>query len=78
MAERLEVGSAEYISEVFQYHAPDADQRLAYELLREKARDFASAISTLCPASADRTDALRKLRECVMTANASIALKGRA
>lgn len=78
MNERLEVGSTDYINEVFQYHSPDEDQRKAYELLREKARDFASAISTLCPTSADRSDALRKLRECVMTANASIALKGRA
>lgn len=76
--ERLAVGSLDYINEVFQYHAPDADQVVAYEKLRSSARDFAKAIADLCPASADRTDALRKLRECVMTANASIALKGRA
>ncbi len=76
--DRLEVGSKEYIDEVFQYHAPDEDQRVSYEKLRSSARDFAGAIAALCPASADRTDAFRKLRECVMTANASIALKGRA
>ena len=75
---RLDVGSAEYIAEVFTYHAPDEEQRKRYEVLRESARNFARDIAACCPASADRSDAFRKLRECVMTANASIALKGRA
>lgn len=75
---RFDVGSAEYIAEVFTYHAPDDEQRKRYEVLRESARSFARDLVACCPASADRTDALRKLRECVMTANASIALKGRA
>jgi hypothetical protein len=75
--DRLDVGSEEYIGEVFTYHAPDEEQRKKYEVLRESARTFARDLAACCPPSADRTDAFRKLRECVMTANASIALRGR-
>lgn len=75
---RLDVGSEEYISEVFVYHAPDEDQRKRYEVLRASAKNFARDVAACCPPSADRTDAFRKLRECLMTANAAIALKGRA
>lgn len=75
---RLEVGSEDYIHEVFTYHAPSELQRALYEQLREAARTFAATLTVCCPASADKTDAFRKLRECVMVANASIALKGRA
>lgn len=75
---RFDVGSTEYISEVFTYHAPNDEQRKRYEVLRESARNFARDLAACCPPSADRTDAFRKLRECVMTANASIALNGRA
>lgn len=64
------------LREIFTYHAPDADQQVAYEKLRNAAYDFAAALVELTPASADQTAALRKLRECVMTANAAIALKG--
>jgi len=64
------------LRDIFTYHAPDADQQVAYEKLRNAAYDFAVALTELTPPSADQTAALRKLRECVMTANAAIALKG--
>ena len=57
----------------FTYHAPTSDQLVAYEKIRGDARSFANTINELVPDSADKTAALRKLRECVMTANAAIA-----
>jgi hypothetical protein len=61
----------------FTYHAPSGDDLVAYEKLRNSAKDFAKAINDLCPESADKTAAIRKLREATMTANASIACKGK-
>lgn len=60
---------------LFTYHAPSADQQVRYQTLRDAARDFAYILVHACPESNDRTDAIRKLRECVMIANASIALE---
>lgn len=60
----------------FTYHAPSADDLVAYDKLRNSAKEFAHAINDLCPDSADKTAAIRKLREATMTANASIACKG--
>jgi len=57
------------------YHAPHGDQPERYELIRSKARELAIVIIENTPSSADQTAAIRKLRECVMTANASIALE---
>jgi hypothetical protein len=66
----------ENVTDVFSYHAPDADQLVAYEKLRTEARQFAKAIIELVPVCADQQAALRHVREAVMTANAAIALKG--
>jgi len=57
----------------FQYHSPKGDQAERYVLIREKANDLARILICNVPPSADRTASLRKLRECVMTANAAIA-----
>ncbi len=65
------------LQEIFKYHAPDADQQVAYEKLRTEAREFALAILELVPSSADQTAAIRLVRQAVMTANAGIALRGR-
>lgn len=59
----------------FTYHPPDADQVESYKLLREAGLMMARSIVLLCPPSADRSAALRKVREAVMTANAAIACK---
>lgn len=69
--------TAKDLEELFEYHPPDAEQVQRYALIRKAAREFAGIIIRTTPASADQTAALRKLRECVMTANASIALKGK-
>lgn len=57
----------------FIYHSPTSDQPERYEKIRNKAKELAMIIFESCPDSADRTTAIRKLREAVMTANASIA-----
>ena len=62
--------------ELFTYHSPKGDQQDRYERVRYAARQFAEILVDCVPESADRTVAIRKLRECVMTANAAIALEG--
>lgn len=57
----------------FTYHPPVGDQQERYVKLREKAKELAFLIAASTPASADQSAALRKLRECIMTANAAIA-----
>lgn len=68
---------SEKLDDIFTYHPPTTEQVLLYEMLRRQAKNFALAIIACCPASADRTAAIRKTREALMTANASIALDGR-
>lgn len=65
------------LDHIFTYHAPDDDQRVAYERLRSSAKDFAKAILDLTPTCADQMAAIRHVREALMTANAAIALGGR-
>jgi hypothetical protein len=62
------------INSAFTYHAPKDDQTARYITVRETAKQFAHLLDQLCPPSSERTLALRKLQECVMWANASIAM----
>lgn len=57
----------------FTYHALKGNQGDRYIAIRDKAKELAVLIVASTPSSADQTAAIRKLRECVMTANASIA-----
>lgn len=61
------------LTELFTYHAPTDEQKIAYAAIRSSALALARTIDGCCPAGPDRTTAIRKLREAVMTANASIA-----
>lgn len=63
------------IENVFSYHAPKGDQPERYEAIRNAAKLLAITIVQNTPKSADQTAAIRKVREAVMTANASIALE---
>lgn len=63
------------IENIFSYHAPKGDQPERYEAIRNAAKLLGVTIVQNTPKSADQTAAIRKLRECVMTANASIALE---
>jgi hypothetical protein len=57
----------------FTYHAPKGDQPERYVSLRNKARELAEMIVSLCPESRERSLALTKVEESVFWANASIA-----
>ncbi|MFC5861108.1 hypothetical protein ACFPT7_02255 [Acidicapsa dinghuensis] len=61
----------------FSYHAPEGDDLERYAKLRSAGKVFAETINECCPESADKTAAVRKVREAVMTANASIACRGK-
>ena len=64
------------IDNVFSYHAPEGDQPQRYEAIRAAAKNLAQVIVDNTPPCADQSAALRHVREAVMTASASIALKG--
>lgn len=63
------------IEDWFTYHAPHGDQQARYERIRATAKTLAYVIKTSTKPGADQSAAYRLLRECVMTANASIALE---
>lgn len=67
----------ELIEDLFTYHAPTEGQEPHYLMIREAAMNFALVLIINTPESPDQTTAIRKLRECVMTANAAIALGGK-
>ena len=64
------------IEQLFTYRAPDADQVERIDRIRNAAKALGHIIVENTPKSADRSAAIRKLREAVMTANASIVLRG--
>ncbi len=65
-----------FLAEIFKYQQLDADQEVKLGQLRATALAFAKAVMIFCPPSEDQRAALRKVREALMTATASIALKG--
>lgn len=65
------------LEDIFSYHQPAGGDAERYNLIRAAALRFAEVILDNTPASPDQTAAIRKLREAVMTANASIALRGK-
>lgn len=73
--QKLEPSMDPQIEAWFTYHAPTEDQQARYVELRAAAKNMAYAIKYCTKPSADQSAAFRLLRECVMTANASIALE---
>lgn len=65
------------LDHIFTYHAPKDDQPERYEKIRNAAKEFALVVLENTPPGADTSACIRKIREVVMTANASIALDGR-
>jgi hypothetical protein len=63
------------LDKFFTYHPPKGDQPDRYAEIRANALHMARVINENCPDGPDKSAAIRKLRECVMTANASIALE---
>lgn len=75
--ERPLTGTEDWLNEVFTYHPSTSEiQKKAYENVRYAAKEFARVVATHTPKCADQSAALRKIREAVMVANASIALEG--
>lgn len=70
----MRIDNDDAVDHLFTYHAPFGTQTDRYEEIRRHARLFARQIMAQCPASEERTLALRDLQRCVMMANASIAL----
>jgi len=66
----------EKLNEIFTYHPATPVTGPKFEHLREAARHFAKVILLNVPAGADRTCALRHVRDAVMTANAGVSLDG--
>lgn len=64
------------LESVFTYHSPSPEQLPKYAAIREAAKVYAKVLFDNVPACADRTVALRLVRESVMTANAAVALNG--
>lgn len=62
---------------MFTYHKPTDDQVGRMDLLRIHARVLMREIFGCCPASPDKAAAVKKLREAIMWANASIVLEGK-
>lgn len=67
-----------WLQDVFEYHQVEGDQVARIAAIRGAALELARVICRVCPSSADRSAAVRKVREAVHAANASIALDGRA
>lgn len=67
----------EHVDNWFTYHAPTPDQLPKYEKIREAGKKLATVILENTPASADQSDAIRSVRNAVMTANAAIACGGK-
>jgi hypothetical protein len=63
----------EDINNWFTYHKPEADQLKSYEVIRSCAKMLAEDFNEACPDCADKTAAMRKLRETVMAMNLAIA-----
>ena len=68
--------SAEILAELFKYHAPTDVTIPKFAAINQAAKNFAEVVLQNCPASADRSAAIRLIRDAHMTANAAIALNG--
>lgn len=69
-------GELQDIEALFVYHQPVEEQIECLKMVREAAMEFAKVLYSNTPPCADRSAAIRHLRECVMTANAAIILNG--
>lgn len=63
----------EFIENNFTYHSPKEGQQEKYKEIREKGKELAYLIETICPDSREKSHAMTKIEEAVMWANASIA-----
>ncbi len=65
------------VKDMTTYHPPQGDQPAKYARINEAAEKLISVIAEACPPSADRSAAVRAVREARMWANSSIANNGK-
>ncbi len=70
------MSDSEILAELFKYHPPNGETLPKYAAINQAAKNFAEVILQNCPNSADRSAAIRLIRDARMTANASVALNG--
>lgn len=70
------MSSAEILAEFFKYHPPTSETLPKFAAINQAAKNFAEVVLQNCPSSADRSAAIRLIRDARMTANAAIALNG--
>jgi hypothetical protein len=70
------LSAEEILAELFKYHAPNGETLPKYAAINQAAKNFAEVVLQNCPSSADRSAAIRLIRDARMTANASVALNG--
>lgn len=75
-ANALPQGSPEWVDEVVSYHSPSSGAIEAISAIRRASAIMITTIFENCPPCADRSTAVRYVREAMMTANASIVLGG--
>lgn len=68
--------SEDAVEKTFQYRSPSPVQAHSLNTLREAAKHFVRVLMQNTPRCADRTAAIRKIREAVMTANFAIVSDG--
>ena len=65
--------SQKEIDNWFTYHSPTPEDLIAYREIRTAGKIFAETVNRHAPAGADKTAAMRKIRDSVMAANQAIA-----
>lgn len=68
--------NTENVDRAFTYQTPTEDMQPKFKVVSEALKNAAKVILENVPECADRSVALRKLREARMDANAAISLKG--
>lgn len=68
--------SEEVLAELFRYHPPTEATLPKFAAINQAAKNFAEVVLQNCPPSADRSAAIRLIRDARMTANAAVALNG--
>lgn len=74
--EKPERYSDEWVKEVVSYHQPNTTGLDQIARVRLAAMHYMREIIKACPDCADRTAAIRHVRDAMMSANASIVLCG--
>src|ERR1700730_929030 len=70
------MNESEVLAELFKYHPPNSETLPKYAAINQAAKNFAEVVLQNCPGSADRSAAIRLIRDARMTANAAVALNG--